>query len=119
MMNQLGRLRKKTMSHMNQLQPVMKAGDVIEAQIEPLLAILHHPARQPPILFKMISGLHRSLTVLGKTKKKMLVLGPLSVRGWTNIVPLLFSFFPVPSLLIRRYINAATNQKWNGRTSKR
>jgi hypothetical protein len=80
MMNQLGRLRKKTMSHMNQLQPVMKAGDVIEAQIEPLLAILHHPARQPPILFKMISGLHRSLTVLGKMEKNMLILGPWSVH---------------------------------------
>ena len=66
-MAQLGRLRKKTMSHMNQLQPVMAAGDKIEAQIEPLLAILHHPARQPMILLKMIQGLATALNVVGNT----------------------------------------------------
>ena len=66
-MSKLGFLRKKTMSHMQQLEPVMRAGDQLEKQIAPLLKILHDPARQPPILLIMLKGIYQAINIVGTT----------------------------------------------------
>ncbi len=50
---------------MTKIDAIMREGDMLASELEAALRKLHDPARQPPTLLKMLSGLNTSLSLIG------------------------------------------------------
>ena len=64
-MKELAHIRELTMDHMDKIDLYMREGDMLESELEAALKKLHDPARQPPTLLKLLTGLNSALSLVG------------------------------------------------------
>ena len=64
-MKRLAHIRELTMSHMDKIDSTMREGDLLEGELQSALKKLNDPARQPPTLLKLLTGLNSALSLVG------------------------------------------------------